>query len=331
MNVTNSPIPSRHFPKDASPSLSEFKSLCSRNTQSKQYPLASSIQSNIPIYTLPPFSSLTPSQISALQDEWHHILLSGPGVFVTKATLPRPLITQTNTIYTSIIDAERATAKGDHFSSAGNNSRIWNSFSKHALADPASFVAYYSSPWLSAISAAWLGPAYRITAQVNLVCPGGAAQVGHCDYHLGFQTAEATAAYPKVTQIATQLLTLQGAVAHSDMPLASGPTRFLRFSQAFEAGYVVYRMPEFQEFFQQNFVSVPLEMGDGVWFNPALFHAAGENTTSDVERCANLLQVSSAFGRTMESVDAVPLVEKCWGKLVEMFKGRDGVQRQKPW
>ena len=37
--------------------------------------------------------------------------------------------------------------------------------------------------------------------------------------------------------------------------------------------------------------------------NPALFHAAGANRTSDVRRMANLLQVSSAFGRSMETVD----------------------------
>ena len=36
---------------------------------------------------------------------------------------------------------------------------------------------------------------------------------------------------------------------------------------------------------------------------PALFHAAGTNRTTDVRRIANLLQVSSAFGRAMESVD----------------------------
>ena len=40
-----------------------------------------------------------------------------------------------------------------------------------------------------------------------------------------------------------------------------------------------------------------------MFFNPALFHAAGSNRTSDVKRVANLLQVSSAYGRAMESVD----------------------------
>jgi ectoine hydroxylase-related dioxygenase (phytanoyl-CoA dioxygenase family) len=46
-----------------------------------------------------------------------------------------------------------------------------------------------------------------------------------------------------------------------------------------------------------------LKKGDAVFFNPALFHAAGHNRTSDVYRMANLLQVSSAYGRAMETVD----------------------------
>jgi ectoine hydroxylase-related dioxygenase (phytanoyl-CoA dioxygenase family) len=50
-------------------------------------------------------------------------------------------------------------------------------------------------------------------------------------------------------------------------------------------------------------VQLPLEKGDAVFFNPALIHAAGSNRSTDVRRMANLLQISSAFGRAMESVD----------------------------
>ena len=44
-------------------------------------------------------------------------------------------------------------------------------------------------------------------------------------------------------------------------------------------------------------------MGRAAFFNPALFHAAGNNRSADIRRMANLLQVSSAYGRAMESVD----------------------------
>jgi ectoine hydroxylase-related dioxygenase (phytanoyl-CoA dioxygenase family) len=50
-------------------------------------------------------------------------------------------------------------------------------------------------------------------------------------------------------------------------------------------------------------VQLPLEKGDAVFFNPALFHAAGTNRSAGIRRMANLLQVSSAFGRAMEAVD----------------------------
>ena len=104
------------------------------------------------------------------------------------------------------------------------------------------------------------------------------------------------------------------------MPLESGPTRFLPFSQMFPEGFMAYRQPEFQQYFEREYVSLPLDMGDAVFFNPAIFHAAGENRTEDLNRCANLLQVSSAFGKTMESIDSLALVGTCWNGLLAEYK-----------
>ncbi|TEA12197.1 hypothetical protein C8034_v006448 [Colletotrichum sidae] len=314
---------SRLFSDADSADLESFKTLCSQRATPDEYPLAASIEKNIPIYELPLFSDLSQSQKSDLQDEWYRVLISGPGVFVTKGLFrDKALLDSVNKAFATIIDEEKktGTAKGDHFASAGKNDRIWNSFSKHGLTDPASFVKYYSNPYLGLISSAWLGPGYRITAQVNNTKPGASPQVCHRDYHVGFQTAEASARIPRAMQIASQLLTLQGAVAHSDVPIESGPTRLLPFSQTFEPGYVAYRRPEFDEHFLQNYVALPLALGDGLFFNPALFHAAGENQSSDVYRMANLLQISSAFGKPMESVDAVPLVERCWDHLARLYE-----------
>jgi ectoine hydroxylase-related dioxygenase (phytanoyl-CoA dioxygenase family) len=81
---------------------------------------------------------------------------------------------------------------------------------------------------------------------------------------------------------------------------------------------MAYRLPQFTEYFLDNYISLPLSIGDGLFFNPALFHAAGENVTKDIQRRANLLQVSSAFAKPMESVDSYPLIEKTW----EILKGR---------
>lgn len=314
----------RLFSLDQAPSVAELASICSQQATRQQYPLASAIDNNVPVYTLAPYSSLPPPQRAALQDEWYRILHSGPGVFVAKCLFQPPqlpVVDRATTAFYSIVEAERASssARGDHFAAAGKNDRIWNSFSKHALGDPSSFVAYYSNPYIALVAAAWLGPAYRLTAQANNVRPGSAAQVPHRDFHLGFQPAEACARVPTAMHVASQFLTLQGAVAHVDMPLESGPTRLLPFSQTFEPGFVAYRRPEFVDFFHQNYVALPMDKGDSIFFNPALFHAAGENVSADVERMANLLQISSAFGKTMETVEALPILESCWEDIVAMY------------
>ncbi|KAK3196456.1 hypothetical protein K4F52_000338 [Lecanicillium sp. MT-2017a] len=307
------------------PSVDVFAAMCKQTATKEKYPLASAIESNIPIYDLPPYASLTPQQRDALQDEWYSVLLHGPGVFVTKNLYrDHELLDRVTGVYHDIIaqEKETMTSHGDHFAGAGKNDRIWNSFSKHCLADPSSFAKYYANPHLGLISSSWLGPGYRITAQVNNVKPGAAAQVCHRDYHLGFMSAETCSRYPRAMQVASQCLTLQGAVAHVDVPVESGPTRLLPFSQMFAAGFMAYRLPEFDQVFLDNYVELPLQKGDGLFFNPALFHAAGTNRSSDVKRLVNLLQVSSPFGKPMESIDALPLVEMCWDELVHLYKAQ---------
>jgi ectoine hydroxylase-related dioxygenase (phytanoyl-CoA dioxygenase family) len=113
------------------------------------------------------------------------------------------------------------------------------------------------------------------------------------------------------------VLTLQGAVAHTDMPVESGPTLLLPHSQKYLHGYLAWRLPEFREYFDAHHVQIPLAKGDVVFFNPALFHAAGTNRTTDVRRMANLLQVSSAFGRAMEAIDRARMSAAIYDDLVK--------------
>ena len=63
---------------------------------------------------------------------------------------------------------------------------------------------------------------------------------------------------------------------------------------------------------------MPLKKGDAVFFNPALFHAAGHNKSSDVLRMANLLQVSSAFGRALGTIDREALVNAIYPALLAL-------------
>jgi ectoine hydroxylase-related dioxygenase (phytanoyl-CoA dioxygenase family) len=316
---------------DETYSLASFATLTSQLTLPSTYPLAAEIQKNVPIYNALDFDLKDDKRVEALRDELFHVLYNGPGVYVLKNFFTdMDVLDSANAAFATIIETELGEsngAKGDHFAPASANSRIWNSFSKYCLQDPESFVEYYSNPLFRLVSEAYLGPAYRITTQLNVVKPGGKPQVCHRDYHLGFQTKKDVARWPKPMHDASRLLTLQGAVAHSDMPLESGPTRLLPFSQGFGAGFMAYRQEEFNEYFLQNYVALPLEKGDALFFSPALFHAAGENKTLDVERSANLIQVSSAFGKTMESVDSLPLVEKSWELLAEKH-AREGMSRE---
>lgn len=133
---------------------------------------------------------------------------------------------------------------------------------------------------------------------------------------------EARAArFPAHVHQLSPVLTLQGAVAHTDMPTETGPTLYLPHSQKYLPGYLAWRQPEFRGYFEANHVQLPLAKGDAVFFNPAVFHAAGANRTAAVKRMANLLQVSSAFGRPMEAVDRSTMSVAVLPALLAMARG----------
>ena len=293
---------------EASGSLSQFSTLTSRTTQASDAPLAADIQHNIPVYDghFVNEAAETPAARRRLLTEWTAVLAQGPGILVIKQGISdHDVIDQATSIFEHLIDTEKAATGGggDHFAKAGANDRVWNALEKHCLHDPQNFAHYYATHAINMAAEAWLGPAYQMTAQINRVNPGGAAQNPHRDYHLGFMTVAQAAAFPAHTHTLSPFLTLQGAVAHCDMPVESGPTQLLPFSQTFCEGYLAFNRPEFQDYFTQNYVQIPLQKGDLLFLNPAVMHAAGENVSSDIYRMANLLQVSSAFGRAMEAID----------------------------
>jgi len=285
-----------------------FKAQVGQDTNPDTVPGASDIVKNIPIYDgdMVRAAAGDTAAKQALLLEWAAVFLTGPGVLVVKNALAdHAVVDRATAVFEQIIESARGTGQGagDHFAKPGANDRIWNAVEKHCLADPVNFADYYASDCLALAALAWLGPAYTVTAQVNRVIPGGSAQVPHRDYHLGFMTAAQIDQYPRHIHQTSAQLTLQGAVAHCDMPVASGTTMLLPFSQIFEDGYRQFGQADFQDYFAQHCVQLPLEKGDMLFFNPALMHGAGPNQTTDIFRMANLLQVSSAFGRPMESMD----------------------------
>ncbi|MCX4452063.1 phytanoyl-CoA dioxygenase family protein [Streptomyces sp. NBC_01340] len=288
--------------------LDVFRSLVDQRTDPADHPSAERIEQNVPLYDSDRLRSLasSPEGRRSVQDELIRALSDGPGIVVLKGAFPdAAVVDRASDAFRALIEEERAsgTSRGDHFAKPGANDRVWNALDKVAVRAPEVFADYYANDVLELIAEAWLGPAYQVTSQVNVVNPGGAAQNVHRDYHLGFLSQERAAAYPAHVHRLSPVLTLQGAVAHCDMPVESGPTLYLPHSQKFEPGYLAWRLPRFVEYFDAHHVQLPLEKGDAVFFNPALFHAAGHNRSTDIRRMANLLQISSAFGRAMETVD----------------------------
>lgn len=298
--------------------LEEFSKSLDHTLNQSDVPLAHDIKKNIPIYDVSQIDFLDNTQ--TLRIEWANVLHKTAGVLVLKNAYPdTSCIDAATLIFEKIIADEKAATgdKADHFAASGANDRIWNSAQKLCQSDPDTFAKYFSNLAVDTACKAWLGPNYQMTAQINLVRPTGAAQSPHRDYHLGFQTRELAESYPAHVHDLSPVLTLQGAIAHIDMPIESGPTKLLPFSQIYRHGYLAYSQPEFREYFENNYVQIPLNKGDVLFFNPALYHAGGANISKDIHRMANLLQVSSAFGRAMESLDRSGMTRKLYPILAK--------------
>ncbi len=300
--------------------VEDLAALVDQTTDLAAYPHASRVAQNVLVYDAATVRDAvdTHEGRDAVEGELVRALTGGPGVVVLEgAFADHDVVDRVTAAFDAMIADEQASGGpvGDHFAPPGANSRVWNALEKLAVRDPEAFVDYYSSDLLALVSTAWLGPGYQVTSQVNVVRPGGQAQDPHRDYHLGFLGNDVVERYPAHVHLLSPVLTLQGAVAHSDMPVESGPTLYLPYSHQYVAGYLAWRLPEFRAYFADHRVQLPLRKGDAAFFNPALFHAAGSNVSSDIQRVANLLQVSSAFGRAMEHVDRAKIVRAVYPAL----------------
>ncbi len=303
--------------EEADYDLDAFVASLRCETDVADYPHASEVRAGVLIYEADRLASADRRDV---QSELIRALTDGPGVAVFEGAFGADVIDAANAAFVELIEAQHAAggAAGDHFGKPGSNDRVWNAAQKLALHAPQVFADYYANDTLALVSQAWLGPRYQVTAQVNVVNPGGRAQLPHRDYHLGFVDPGQLAAYPAHLHRMSAVLTLQGAIAHCEMPVESGPTMLLPYSQRFAAGYIAFRRPEFVEYFAGHHVQLPLRQGDAVFFNPALYHGAGANTSADIRRIANLLQVSSPFGRAMESLDRAAMVRAVYPALRAM-------------
>jgi ectoine hydroxylase-related dioxygenase (phytanoyl-CoA dioxygenase family) len=321
--TAHSSAPTHLLLTEADCHVADLVALVGETTDVRDYPDAESVSQNILMYDSERLRGriATSKGRREAQAELARALMDGPGVVVFKRAFnDLSVVDRASDAFDAMIADQRASgaASGDHFAKPGANDRVWNALEKLAVRAPSVFAAYYANDIIALVSTAWLGPAYQITSQVNVVNAGGDPQTGHRDYHLGFMSGDQAARFPAHVHRLSPVLTLQGAVAHCDMPVESGPTMYLPHSQKYEPGYLAAAIPEFRAHFEANQVQLPLEKGDAAFFNPALFHGAGRNRSADVRRMANLLQVSSAFGRAMESVDRQRMCDALFPTLLQL-------------
>ena len=309
-------------------SIEDFITTVEVETDASAYPFADRVEQGAVVYSCASLRALRPDTLAVdVAAEIADVLLDGPGIAILTGAFEPNVIDRASAVFQEIIDDEKrvGTASGDHFAKPGANDRVWNALEKMALRAPDTFADYYANDVVDLVANAWLGPAYQLTSQVNVVNPGGQSQEPHRDYHLGFMEIEMAERFPAQVHRLSPVMTLQGAIAHCDMPTETGPTMYLPHSHKYEAGYVAWRLPDFKEYFAQHHVQLPLSKGDAVFFNPAMFHGAGTNHTPDVRRMANLLQVGSALGRTLERVDRRLMVNALYPTLTERLA--DGTDR----
>ena len=318
-SLTTRPTPA--FLSQADCRLSDFTELLESGTDLADYPYADAVEKGVLIYSdrLRPHLDDEAGR-REVQSEIARALSAGPGIVVFKGAFAPDVIDRTTEAFFALLREEKASGMvaGDHFAKPGANDRVWNALEKLAVGHPDLFAEYFANDLVALAASAWLGPNYQLNAALNIVNPGGKAQVAHRDYHLGFMPLETAATYPTHVHQLSPALTLQGAIAHCDMPIETGPTLYLPHSHKYLPGYLAFSRPEFQEHFAEHHTQQALQKGDAVFFNPALMHGAGTNTTSDVRRMANLLQISSAFGRCLEAVDTTRMSTAVYPTLLRM-------------
>ena len=286
--------------------VEDLAEICAGPTPRDEYPGATAIEQRAVVYDAAALRERTARLCGhAVMGELAHALGEGPGVIAVRGAFDPGVIDRATEVFVEMIADQHAAGvdAGDHYAKPGANDRIWNALEKLALRAPDVFVDYYANDMVALGARAWLGPGYQIASQINVVNPGGEAQMPHRDYHLGFFTDDQAEHFAPHIHRLSPALTLQGGVAHSDMPIESGPTMLLPHSQKYGPGFLAWRRDDVKAYFAQHCIQLPLAKGDIVFFNPAVLHAAGTNHTPDVRRMANLLQISSPFGRAMETID----------------------------
>jgi len=218
---------SRTWLSEADCDLDDFRALVEQVTHPRDYPLADSVDRNVPLYDGDRLRALaaSPDRRREVQAELVRAFGDGPGIVVFKrAFADLAVVDRATDVFNALIADQRAAGAtaGDHFAKPGANDRVWNALEKMAVRAPEAFAEYYANEIIALVSTAWLGPAYQITSQINVVNPGGAAQTAHRDYHLGFLSNEVIVG-PLSTGMSQRRRRLAEATARQPVDVRGGP------------------------------------------------------------------------------------------------------------
>ncbi len=234
------------------------------------------------------------------------MLLEGPGVVMVEHAFRAFGRGPATRVFRTLLDEERATGKdrGDYFAKPGTNERLWDSLGKLAFRDPEVFVDYFANDMVALVSVATrLGSATRSPRRSTWSTR--VARPRRCTETIIWVLHPTSA--PSLS-----LRTSTNSLRYSHLPGRRSALRHARREWAYPVRPLLPEVPArlpgvafatVLRSWKRTYVQPPLAKGDAmVFFNPALFHGAGQ-TGRLPTWMYNLLQISSTFGRAMESVD----------------------------
>ena len=303
-------------------SLDDFVAVVDRQTQLSDYPYADAVERNVLIYGERLRATIgTPSGRRAVQTELMRALDDGPGIVVFKQAFgDLSVVDRATEAFLAQIAAEKAAgvAGGDHFAKPGANDRVWGALDKLAVTRPRGLrrvlrqrrhrtgqrgVARPGLPghltgqrgqprWSGADRAPRLPPRLHGRRRSRPLPGAGAPALARADpAGRGRALRHARRDRPDPLPAATRTST-SPATSRSTCP--SSPSTSSRTTPSCRWRRATPRSS-----------------------TPPCSTARARTVSTTVRRMANLLQVSSPFGRAMESVDRVAMCRALFPVLLE--------------
>ena len=214
----------------------------------------------------------------AVHAEVARALADGPGIAVFRGAFEHDVVDRVTEVFEQVIAQEKAAgrAAGDHFAAPGANDRVWNALEKLAVADPEAFVDYYANDVL-ALAATRLARARATRSPARSTSSTPAAPARPCT---ATTTWASRARRPRPSSRRTCTRCRRCSPSRAPWPTATCrssrarpstcPTRRSTPTATSPTG-----CPSSRSTSSPTTCSCRWPRADAVFFNPALFHAAG--------------------------------------------------------